>query len=339
MISSSLSTPDISKSTSDISSSSGKSDDCGIVPPGVRSRSVLGLLLLLLLVSIGLGCERSDSKAGGVRRAGQLTDGVGRTVTIDAPPVRIVSLAPNITEILFAIGLDNEVVGVTSYCDYPATALTKEKVGDTITPNLEKIIALKPDLVIVTTASQLESLTRQLDKLAVPVYVTNPRTITDIVETIRQLGEVTGRQAEATELATGMESRITRIRNRVGRLPRVRTLYLLQVNPLISAGKKTFLNDLIDIAGGISISGGEETDYPQFSRETVLARAPEVILVPDHHGNGVPDEKTLRKVFAATPAIRNERIFRVNPDWVDRPGPRIVDGLEQFAQALHPESP
>ena len=316
----------------------GQSGKFPAVPSGVRRVSLFSQVLLLLLVSVGAGCERSGPEVSDAGTA-RVTDGIGRAVSIRVRPQRIVSLAPNITEILFALGLDREIVGVTSYCDYPAAVAGKEKVGDTISPNLEKIIALNPDLVIVTTASQLEALTRQLDKLAIPVYATNPRTINDIVETIRQLGLVTGRQAESTELTSGMEARIALIRNRVGRLPRVRTLYLLQVDPLISAGKRTFLNDLIDLAGGESISGGEEADYPQFSRETVLARAPEVMLMPDHHGNGLLDEKTLRKVFASTPAIRNGRLFRVNPDWVDRPGPRIIEGLEQFAQALHPESP
>lgn len=308
------------------------------VVAGTLRRSMQVCLGLLIVLS-GLACRPAGPTPAASESMTEHRDGLGRTVRIVQRPQRIVSLAPNITEILFALQLDDQIVGVTSYCDYPAAALTRERVGDTLAPNLERIIARRPDLVIVSTSSQLEALTRQLDQLAIPVYVTSPRTIRDILTTIRQVGEITGQTARASELTREMETRIRRIENRVGMLPAVRVLYALQVNPLISAGRETFLNDLIRIAGGESISGREEAAYPQFSYETVIARAPEVILLPEQHGSAVIDESALRRSLATTPAVRNGRIVRINPDWADRPGPRIVEALEQFAQALHPESP
>lgn len=303
----------------------------------VRWRSIY-LAGVLVFVGLATGCGiREATPATSPSRS--FTDGLGRVVSVSPRPQRIVSLAPNLTEILFALGLDREIAGVTSYCDYPPEAAAKEKVGDTITPNLERIVALKPDLVVVTTSSQLEALTRQLDRLGIPVFVTDPRTIREIIATIRQLGDVAGQPERAAELAEEMERRLAAVERRVRDLPRVRTLYLLQMNPLIGAGRKTFLNDLITLAGGESISGNEETDYPQFSRETVIARAPEVILFPTRHGGDSVNVEELRRVFATTPAVRFNRLSGVNPDWMDRPGPRIIEGLEQMAQALHPESP
>ncbi len=266
-------------------------------------------------------------------------DDLDRRVAIAGPVKRIISLAPNLTEILFALGLEEEIVGVTSYCDYPAAAMKKERVGDTLRPNPERIIGLRPDLVLVTTSSQLEGLTRELERLSIPVYVTNPRTVRQVIATIRKLGSITGRPGQANELATEMERRVGRIEQRVSGLPGIRALYVLQMEPLISVGKGSYIDDLLKLAGGASISSEETQEYPRFAREAAIARGPEVILYPAYHGNGAIDEGELRRVFANTPAVRFGRLARVNPDWIDRPGPRIVDGLEQVAQALHPESP
>jgi iron complex transport system substrate-binding protein len=291
--------------------------------------------LAILLAAVCIGCHHNPAKSESADLR-SFTDGLGRNIAIRANPQRIISLAPNITEILFALGLGDRVAAVTSYCDFPAEAKAKEKIGDTLHPNLERIIALKPDLVLATTASQLEDLMRKLDQLAVPVYVTNPRTVRETVASIRRIGEATGASARAAEIADDMERRISAVEMRVKGLPAPRALYVLQTSPLITAGRNTFINDLIRIAGGQSISGDETADYPQFSRETVIARAPEVIIAPSSHGKEYVREEDLRRDFSATPAVRSNRIVAVNPDWVDRPGPRIVDGLEQLARGLHP---
>ena len=267
-----------------------------------------------------------------------LTDGLGRKVAVKTDPQRIVSLAPNVTEILFAVGLGDRVIAVTSYCDFPEEAKLKEKIGDTLHPNIERIIALKPDLIVISTASQLENLTQKLDELQIPVYVTNPRTVREVITSIRDLGNVAGVKVRATEIADEMERRTSAVERRVKDLPKPRVFYVLQTGPLITAGRKTFINDLINLAGGQSISGEESADYPQYSRETVLARAPEIIVAPASHGTELVREEDLRREFAVTPAIRLNRIVWVDPDLTDRPGPRIVDGLERLAHGLHPES-
>ena len=286
------------------------------------------LLSLLLFPS----CRSRENQAPNLSENQIHTDDLGRRISVSKAPSRIISLAPNITETLFALGLGDRVIGVTTYCDFPAEAKTKEKIGDTIKPNLERIIALKPDLVLLSTSSQLEKITHQLDQLAIPVYITNPRTVTEVISSIRKLGEVTGTSHRAEELAVSMQQRIKAIEQSEQR-PRV--LYVLQLSPLITAGKNTFINDLINLAGGISISGEETTDYPQFSRETVIARAPEVIILPESHGSEIVDLEAVKKTFVTTPAVKNNRIVTINPDLIDRPGPRIVEGLAELEKKIH----
>jgi iron complex transport system substrate-binding protein len=266
-----------------------------------------------------------------------VTDEIHRTVAVRENPQRLISLAPNVTEMLFALGLGDRVIAVTSYCDFPAAAKTKEKIGDTLQPNLERIIALRPDLVIATTASQVERLTRQLDQLNIPLYITNPRSVRDVAISLRHLGEVTGTQSVAQPLADQLFTRIQAVETRHAGLPKPPVLFVLQLTPLITVGRNTFIHDLITLAGGASISGEESADYPQFSREAVIARAPEFIVAPEMHGEGAIGEKELREAFATTPAVRNQRIVRISPDLTSRPGPRLIDGLEQLANALHPQ--
>lgn len=264
------------------------------------------------------------------------TDELGREIKIAFPPQRIISLAPSVTETLFALGLGDKVVGVTAYCDFPEAAKAKEKVGDTLNPNPERLIALKPDLVVITTSSQLEKLARQLGELNIPVYVTAPRSVSEVIASIRKLGAATGATAEAEKIAAQMQTQIAEVETRVAALPKPRVLYVLQTAPLITAGRNTFINDLIRLAGAESVTGNEPADYPQLSRETAIARAPEIIVAPASHGTELVKEEDLRRDFAATPAIKANRVVRVNPDLVDRPGPRIVDGLKQLAEGLHP---
>ncbi len=302
-----------------------------------RPRLLIAFCILLMALSAGCNSINPSLQPNTSTDQLQFTDETGRAVQLTASPQRIISLAPNITEMLFALGLGERIAGVTSYCDYPAEAKAKAKIGDTLQPNPERIIALKPDLVIISTSSQLEKITRQLDELKIPVYVTNPRTVREVIASIRRLGQLTGANARAEELVSRMNRRLDAVEQQVSSRTKPRVFYVLQNSPLITAGKNTFINDLINLAGAQSISGDEAKDYPQFSRETVIARAPEVIIIPQSHGTDTVNEADLRRDFATTPAVRNNRIVRVNPDLIDRPGPRIVDGLEQLANAVHGE--
>ena len=296
----------------------------------------LKVVLILCCLLVLAGCSHPAPRTSSERR--QFTDGLGRSIQVSFPPQRVISLAPSVTETLFALELDSRIVGVTSYCDYPAAARQKESVGDTLNLNVEKIISLRPDLVIISTASQLEGLTRRLDEISIPVFVTAPRTVREVAASLRSLGNLTGTEARAEKVAGDMERRIEEVDRRLVNEPRTKVLYVLQTGPLITVGGRTFINDLIELAGGASISASETADYPQFSRESVVARAPAVIIAPSSHGTEIVGEQALFKDFVGTPAITNRRILRVDPDLVDRPGPRLIDGLEHLARGLHPEA-
>jgi len=290
-------------------------------------RPVLLSLLLATLVISASSCSSTRTPPASART---ITDELGRSVQVPAQPQRIVSLAPSITEILFALGAGDRVVGVTSYCDYPPEAREKPPVGDTLKPSVEKMIAVKADLVIISTASQVEASFRRLEELGIPVYVSNPRSIDGVIESIERLGELIDARERARQLTDELRSRIATVEARVADASRPSVLVILGTEPLITAGAGSFINDLINRAGARSISAGEKADYPQYSIETVIARQPEIILL-QAGGN----ELTPR--LRQTPAARSNRVYHIDDDLLLRPGPRIVDGLDQLAAKCHPE--
>lgn len=259
-----------------------------------------------------------------------VVDELGRTIAVPEHAERIVSLAPSITETLFALGVRDRVAGVTSYCDYPPEAKLKDKVGDTLKPNVERIVGIKADLVIVSTSSQLEQYIQNLEGLGIPVYISNPRNLEQVLESITSMGRLVGAEDRARELVSDMRARIDRVASSLVSAQRPRVLFLLGTEPLITVGGGTFMDDLITRAGGHSISTDAGGEYPQYSMETAVAKQPEVIFVQF-------DEKQLPDRLKQTPAGRANRVYHLDDDLVSRPGPRMIDGLEQMASKIHPE--
>jgi iron complex transport system substrate-binding protein len=259
-----------------------------------------------------------------------IVDELGRTIKVPEHAERIVSLAPSITETLFALGVGDRVAGVTSYCDYPPEAKLKDKVGDTLKPNIERIVGIKADLVIVSTSSQLEQYIQNLEGLGIPVYISNPRNLEQVLQSINSMGRLVVAEDRARELVSDMRARIDRVASSLASAERPRVLFLLGTEPLITVGGETFMDDLITRAGGRSISTEAGGEYPQYSMETAVAKQPEVIFVQF-------DEKQLPERLKQTPAGRANRVYHLDDDLVSRPGPRIVDGLEQMASKIHPE--
>jgi len=267
------------------------------------------------------------------------TDEAGRTVEVDRAPQRIVSVAPNVTEILFALGLENRLVGVSTYCQYPPEARKKEKIGGYINPSLEKIVALRPDLVIGIAEGDLRTFVDKLAGLKIPVYIANPRDALEVTASIRGIGEVTFAPDPAREIVRSMEERIRRIREKVQGLGRPRVLHILDFNPLISAGKGTFVDDLIRLGGGRNVAEAAMGKYPRFSMEEVLVQDPEVILLASMKSQD-PMVKQRRwwERWKTITAVKEGRIYVLDSDLIHRPSPRIVEGLEQVARAIHPEA-
>jgi len=285
----------------------------------------LSILIALATLFSACSTNRSSSQSGRT-----LTDELGRSVAVSIRPQRIVSLAPSITEILFDLGAADRIAGVTSYCDYPPEARQKPIVGDTLKPSIERIVSLNADLVIISTASQIEAIFQKLVELGIPVYVSNPRNIEGVLDSIDRIGELIDANDQATRLTQELRARIARVETRVAGLSRPAVFVILGTEPLITVGAGSFVTDLITRAGGRSISAEDPGDYPQYSIETVIARQPEMILLQS-------GEQRLTDRLRQTPAGRSNHVYHIEDDLLLRPGPRIVDGLEQLAAKLHPQ--
>jgi len=267
-----------------------------------------------------------------------VTDQTGRRVVLPAPPARIVSLVPSVTETVFTIGAQDRLVGVTDFCDYPAAARQKASVGGMISPSLEGIVALKPDLVVATTAGNRHETFDQLARLKIPVYLVNPVAVRDVLDLIARLGRLTDRAEAADRVAAALRERIQAVSARVAGLPRPRVLYVLWPDPLIVPARGALVSELIGLAGGDSVTADGGEGYPRYSLEAALARNPEVILIASHDTTRSPLVRSQWERFTQVPAVSAGRLHTVDGNLMHRYGPRIVDGLEMLAWALHPDA-
>jgi len=261
-------------------------------------------------------------------------DDLGRLVAINGTPQRIISLAPSNTEILFALGLGDSMVAITDQCDYPLEALEKEKVGGYATPNIEKIVALNPDLILVAYGTPMEVINTMVG-LGLTVFGIKTTDLDDLLNDIRRIGEITDKEVEAQALTSEMASEveaITAVTSELENRPRV--FYIVWNDPLWTAGSETFIHELIEKGGGVNICGNL-TGYPTISIEEVIARNPEVIITSSWPG--VYEWAMNETALNATDARQYNRVFVCDDNLVQRPGPRLVEGLEWFAYFIHPE--
>jgi iron complex transport system substrate-binding protein len=265
-------------------------------------------------------------------------DMAGREVTLAAPPRRIVSLVPSATEMIFALGGEDRLVGRTDFCDYPPAAGAKQSVGGMISPSLETIVTLRPDLVIVTSSGNREETFKQILRLRIPVYQIGAERLAEVKDVARRLATLTGREAAVGPLLDRMDRRIAAVREAVKPYGRPRVLYVLWPEPLIVPGSRALVTELIEIAGGDSITAADADDYPRYSLEAAVAKAPEVIVLANHGTKSGPIAMDRWQRLTSLPAIRNGRVHSVEGNLLHRYGPRLLDGLEQLARALHPEA-
>lgn len=267
-----------------------------------------------------------------------VTDQTGRAVTLAAPPQRIVSLVPGVTEMLFAIGAEERLVGVTDFCDFPPEARRKRSVGGMLAPSLETLVALRPDLVVATDSGNSDETRAQLERLRLPVYLVSPKGVADVLRTMEQLGALTGQSARAAEVVAGLDRRVRAVAARVAARSRPRVLYVVWPEPLIVPGRGAAVTELIELAGGASVTANAAEGYPRWSVEAAVAGAPEVIVLAQHGSGTGPVSRDKWERFASLPAIRAGRIHNVDGDLFHRFGPRVVDALEILARLVHPEA-
>lgn len=289
------------------------------------------------MLAFSHACFRSPESANSRSQTREVTDEAGRRVRLPEKIDRIVSLAPNLTEIVYAVGAGDQLVGNTEYCDYPSQAKSVEKVGGTMHPSVERIIALKPQIVLVSTASQLEAFTKQLDQQNIAVYVTNPQSLDDIFRSIQTLGDLFGRHDSTTTMVGELRARAFALEVATKKVTPVKVFYQVSNEPLYTIGRDAYLTDLIRRAGGVSVTADVPGAFPRFSDEAALAARPEAIILPTGGSMGSANS-TVAPALKTSPAVLNNRVYKINEDQLQRPGPRLVDGLEAMARALHPEA-
>jgi len=270
-----------------------------------------------------------------------LRDMLGREVTLAGPPTRIVSLVPSVTESAFALGGEARIVGVSDFCDWPPAARAKPRVGGMVNPSLETLVALKPDLVVGTDEGNREETFVQLQRLGIPVYIVHAHRISEMYDLIARVGALTGRRDAVGPLVAGIQRRIDAVRAAVKARPAPRVLYVLWPDPLLVPGRDSHLTEMIELAGGRSITAAEPVSYVRFSIEAAVARAPEVIVLADHStgastaGRAAPEKW---QALTSVPAIRAGRLYSVDLSVLHRYGPRVPEGLELLARMIHPEA-
>ncbi len=269
----------------------------------------------------------------------EVTDEAGRRVNVPQPVRRIVSLAPSLTETVYALGAQERLVGVTDYCDYPPEAQMKPKVGGTINPNLEQVVALRPDLVLATRALNRRETVEALEHLGIAAYATDPRSVQGVLVSTARLAEVIGAGERGEALAANLRARLAELKRLLSGRPARRVLFVVWSDPLVSIGRGTFLADALRWAGAESVVDSSQ-DWPRLALEEVVHLQPEYLVFASSHSEEVErDFEALRERpgWRNLEAVRQRRMAVIS-DAVNRPSPRLVDAIEQLARQLHPDA-
>jgi iron complex transport system substrate-binding protein len=287
---------------------------------------ILFLILFLTAFYVEISCART------------VTDEIGRTVNITPAPQRIVSLAPGITETLYALGLDDKIVGVTTFCNWPAAARKKSRIGGFTNPSIEKIVSLKPDLIIATADGNSKETVLQLERLGLSVYVINPVDAGGVLRNILQIGKITNREKDAGILVEKLQRRLNNVTLQIRRKNKPRVFFQLGLEPVFTAGKGTLINEVIERAGGINIAGHDTARYPVYSAEGIMGASPDIIVfAPMVNDKKFASVKSFWQKFGEIPAVKNNKIYPIDADLINRASPRIFEAIEIMAHIFHPD--
>jgi iron complex transport system substrate-binding protein len=298
-----------------------------------QKKVVCAIMCVMLLATLEAGCTQLSSnqtaQSGGIK----VTDDAGRTVTIAQTPNRIVSLAPSITEDLYALGLGDRVVGTTTYCNYPPAANNTTKVGGFSTPNMEKIVSLKPDIVFVGGLNN-ETTISALDSYGIPAVVIDPKTLTDILDNLSLIGKITGTTGNSSALVANLTQRLNQS-NAKSNATQTRVLYLVWYDPIMSAGTNTFEGDIIARAGGINVATlANIGEYGTMSKESIVALNPSVIIANSAMNSTAIEQVKSDPALTTVDAVKNGKVYVLNSDVITRPGPRAFDAMDQVIEMI-----
>ena len=306
----------------------------------MRHRSLVVSLLAVLLLTLAscggaVSVSPSPSVAGSPFPA-TLVDFQNRSVTVPARPERLVSIGPSITAFLFALGAGPRVVGVDDYSDEPAEAATREHVGG-IKVNFEKVVALKPDLVFSVKFS--DGTIEKLQSASLNVLVVDPQSVSDVAKTATLLGKAVG--ADGETLARGIQQRVDIIKTKIATTTsRPRVYHEIDASDpakIFTVGPGSYINDLIEIAGGANVAARASSAYPQLSAEEILRSDPEIIVLAADAYSSKPADVVARPGWSIIAAVKGNRIFTIDPNLINRPGPRVGEAAEAYAKLVHPE--
>ena len=291
----------------------------------------LGFPACAIAVTLVLACS---VERGGSGQSFTVTDDRGREVTLPSPVTRLVSLGPSFTEVIFLLGGQDKLVGVTTYCDYPPSARQKPKVGDFLNPSIERIIALDPNCVLTTGPSQARA-TARLEKLGLIVVQLNPESIAGVERCVRTIGRIVANDSTVNEVIAGLRESVKELKVLTSKIQKKRSVFLeIDTNPLVTASPGSFLGELIELAGGLNIveSG---SGYPVVNPEQVVEANPEVIIMANPAVS--LKEVTGRVGWDHVSAVKQRRVLRVDPSLISRPGPRAVRGAAELHRLIYSE--
>lgn len=300
--------------------------------------SIKRLFQLIYTVFLCLFIFGAEVPASAGSEGVTVTDLLDRDMMVPENPQRVISLAPNITEIVFALERGQRLVGVTTYSDYPPAAKIIPKVGSYIHLDLERIVALKPDLCLAIKDGNPKDMAVRLEALGIPVYAVDPRNLESVQETLVRVGRLLQAEDKAGEIVAGIRARISQVDAVVRRAETIpRVFFQIGVSPIVSIGTDTFIHELIVRAGGLNLAEGP-VPYPRYSREQVIGLSPDVIIITSM-ARVVEFEKIESEWSQWTniPAVRNDKIFVQSSNLFNRPSPRLVDALETLVRLIHPE--
>ncbi|MBU2585788.1 MAG: ABC transporter substrate-binding protein [Bacteroidetes bacterium] len=290
----------------------------------------ISLLIFAILCLLCLSCEKSDNKS---QQQYFLQDDLGNEFIFERVPEKIISTAPNLTEILFKLELNEKIIGVTSQCDFPAEAKSKEIIGDMLSLNFEKIVNLQPDLLFITVEGNTKEAYNKLIDLGIKVFVSNPRDLAGIDKTISDFGKIFNIEKIADSVINDFQSRKEKIKQELASIKKT-SMFVVSLSPLILAGKNTFINEILIECGLKNIAENSIVPYPVFSREEVLNKNPEFILIPNDLVRVNEQILEYYPEWNNLDALKAKRILLLQPDIFMRPGPRYIYAMENLHERI-----
>ncbi len=311
-------------------------------------KKILSLLLILTILFSIVACNKNEQPANAQTGENEpqekvetpyypvtIVDDAGNEIVLEEEPKKVASTAPSNTEIIFALGAEDKLVGVTDHCNYPEAALDIEKIGGFNTPNIEKVIELETDLLI--TGYITDDVKNQIEEAGTKVIMIIPSDLESVYKSIKTIGKALNKEEPAASLVEDMRGKQKDIVERVANCDLKRVFYEVWHEPLMSSGPGSFMDEMITLVKGENIAGDAESAYAEYSLEKLIEKDPQVYITGDDGYKTVDDIKA-REGYEDISAIKDDRIYFLNPDIITIPGPRIIEALEQIASSIHPEA-